>query len=274
MDFYSYSLPNYFNHGVYPPVFSAGIEPLQKNDPDNGQDIFLRDPDLSDHGQPINNMPYWTRTARNYTPRLSHHRGSGTKNHETNKATDAPGYQTLGIDAALRNLHHEVTASLNMFHTFVQCFEADVEPLKGWADEHTLGTIWRNKIRNQFFGDKRERARFHGVATRIMSIRLALKGAAKDTKALLRVWENKYAAERQLRTAKKAVVFCDGLIDLAGRTASERQACKQLLIELEDTKCLLDRRKHPWIYGEDEVDEQAESWNENDEANGEEGLND
>lgn len=247
MDFYNYGPPNYYSHGAYTRAFSTGTEPDQKNDPNNDQHIFLRDPDLSDDGQPTDNMPCWTRTARDYTTRPARHRGPDSKHHETKKAADAPGYQTLGIDAVLRNLHHEITASLNMFHTFVQCFEADVEPLKGWAEEHTLDTIWRNKIKNQFLGNTRERARFHGVATRILAIRLALKGASKDTKALLRVWENKYVAERQLRTAKKAVVFCDGLIDLAERMASERQACKQLLIELEDTKCLLDRRKHPWI---------------------------
>jgi len=85
------------------------------------------------------------------------------------------------------------------------------------------------------------------VAVRISGNRAAVEGPIKTAKALKEVWDDKHAIERQVRTAKKAIVFCDGIINLAERASSERLACKQLVAELEEARCLLDRRKHPWI---------------------------
>ncbi|KAK4248019.1 hypothetical protein C7999DRAFT_40770 [Corynascus novoguineensis] len=139
--------------------------------------------------------------------------------------------QSIGIDVALRNLNHEATASPMMLQELVQCFESDVEPLRPWVEEYTLDTVWRNKVKEKIF-ETRNKMKFDG-----------------NCKALKEASEDRYRIERQIWIAKKKkkVVFCDGILELAGRAASERLACKQLVTELVETNCLLNPRKHPWI---------------------------
>ena len=154
--------------------------------------------------------------------------------------------QNPGIDVALRSLTHEVNASIKVFQAFVQCFEVDVESLRDWAEDDTLDTVWRNKVKDKC-REKRDRERFDGAAGRIVDARAAIKSAVKNAKALKEACHDRYEIERQIRTAKKSLLYCDGIIDLAERAASERLACKQLVSELEEARCLLDRKKNPWI---------------------------
>ncbi|KAK4039834.1 hypothetical protein C8A01DRAFT_16219 [Parachaetomium inaequale] len=250
MDFRGYSLPVYSGYSAYPRVRSPGIgiEPDRRGYHDNEREFSLCDLSLSDDDQrTAEDMPHWTRPLRRQGPRGGSSRGVENKHHNLKKTPLATARDlSPGIDVALRNLNHEVGASLKMLQALVHCFEVDVEPLRGWAEEYTLDTVWRNKVKEKF-REKRDRGRFEGVAARISGNRTTVKGAIKNAKALKEAWEDRHTIERQIRTAKKAIVFCDGIIELAERTATERLACKQLIVELEEARCLLDRKKHPWI---------------------------
>ncbi|GAB1310291.1 hypothetical protein MFIFM68171_00501 [Madurella fahalii] len=180
---------------------------------------------------------------------------NGRRHRELKRHSITPRNENPGIDLALRNLSQEVNTSLAMFKALVQGFERQIEPLQDWAEDYTLDTIWKNKIRDQF-RHKRERERFEGVVMRISGGRESVKDCITKAKALEATWDDRYKIEGQIRTARKALLYCDGIIDLAERAASERMACKQLVIELQDTKCLLGRKKHPWIYDQDSVGEQ------------------
>ncbi|AEO53375.1 hypothetical protein MYCTH_2313350 [Thermothelomyces thermophilus ATCC 42464] len=229
-----YGLPTYPGCSTYLPAGS-------RNYHDQARKLSLCDLSLSDDNH-SEHMPCWVKD------RKSNLRVSGIHD-PANKQRDLkapPAPQCLGIDAILRNLHHEISSSLKMLQALVQCFEADVEALRPWAEESTLDTVWRNKVKKVFRG-KRDKARFEGVAGRISASRAAIKGAVRTVKTVKAAWEDRHTVEGQIRTAKKAIVFCDGIVDLAERAASERAACKQLVTELEETICLLDRRKHPWI---------------------------
>ncbi|KAL2180245.1 uncharacterized protein P884DRAFT_255263 [Thermothelomyces heterothallicus CBS 202.75] len=229
-----YGLPTY-------PGCSTCLPTGSRNYHDKARKLSLCDLSLSDDN-PSEHMPCWVKDRK---PNL---RVSGIHD-PANKQRDLkapPAPQCLGIDATLRNLHHEVSSSLKMLQALVQCFEADVEALRPWAEESTLDTVWRNKVKKVFRG-KRDKARFEGVAARVSASRAAIKGAVRTVKTLKAAWEDRHTVEGQIRTAKKAIVFCDGIVDLAERAASERAACRQLVTELEETICLLDRRKHPWI---------------------------
>jgi hypothetical protein len=190
-------------------------------------------------------MPYWTGSPKKQAHRGSH-RGSNNNPREHKKPLAMPRNENPGIDVALRNLHHEVSTTLKTFQAFVQCFECQVEPLQDWAEDYTLDTVWRNKVKDQF-REKRDRGKFEGAAARILDSRAAIKNAVRNAKALKEACDDKYKMEREIRTATKALLYCDGIIDLAERAARERLACKQLVTELEEVRCLLGRKKHPWI---------------------------
>ncbi|KAK4154746.1 hypothetical protein C8A00DRAFT_42552 [Chaetomidium leptoderma] len=257
MDPRGYSLPIHPGYAAYPRVHSFGPNP--KNYYENERVYSLCDLSLSDDQGP-EDMPHWTRSSKKHSSSGSRSRGPSGQHREHKKPlATPPKNQNPGIDVALRNLDHEVRASLNMFRAIVQCFDVDIEPLRAWAEDYTLDTVWRNKVKDKV-REKRDRERLEGVAGRIIDCRAAAKGAVKNAKALKETWGgDRYKIERQIRTAKKAILYCDGVIDLAERAASERLACKQLVLELEETKCLLDQNKHPWIYGEEGVEKQDEA---------------
>jgi hypothetical protein len=199
----------------------------------------LCDLSLTDDQTP-EDMPHWTgspRKSRRTEPKL----------HDLKKPlVTLSRNQNPGIDAALRNLNHEVSASLKMLREFVQSFEAEIEPLQAWADDYTLDTAWRNKVKDKC-RQKRDKAWFEGITGRIADSRATVKAAVKNAKILKDLWDDRYKIEDQIRTAKKALLYADSIIDLAERATHERLACKQLVFELEETRCLLDRKKHPWI---------------------------
>ncbi|KAK4242642.1 hypothetical protein C8A03DRAFT_29066 [Achaetomium macrosporum] len=251
MDLRGYGLP--IHTPYYPHLHgrSGETQPDLRNPDEYEPDHSVRNLSSSD-GQ-LEDMPYWTGSPKKHAHRGSN-RDSDNKPREPKKSLFTPRNENPGIDVALRNLHHEVSTSLKMFQAFVQCFESQVEPLQDWAEDYTLDTVWRNKVKDQF-REKRDRVKFEGVAARILDNRATVKNAVRNAKALKEACDDKYRMEREIRTAKKALLYCDGIIDLADRAASERLACKQLVTELEEVRCLLERKKHPWIYGEETVDQ-------------------
>ncbi|KAK3310212.1 uncharacterized protein B0T15DRAFT_517756 [Chaetomium strumarium] len=243
MDLRGYSLP------IHTPYYPHLRGRSGETKPDL-RDPYMYEPDHSvgnlslSEDQP-EDMPYWTGSPKRHAHRGSP-RGSDHNPRERKKPLGMPRKENPGIDVALRNLHHEVSTSLKMFQAFVQCFESQVKPLQDWAEDYTLDTVWRNKVKDQFRG-KRDRGKFEGAAARFLDNRTTIKNAVRNAKSLNEACDDKYKIEREIRTAKKALLYCDGIIDLAERSPSERLACKQLVTELEEVKCLLERRKHPWI---------------------------
>ncbi|KAH6853617.1 hypothetical protein B0I37DRAFT_11253 [Chaetomium sp. MPI-CAGE-AT-0009] len=242
MDFGDYGPPNYLGHAAYQRVRS----PRAQSYYDNEQELSLDGLGWSDD-QCTEDMFFWAKSSRKQGLRDGNHRGLKTKYQKPNRPPVVPRARTPAIDVALRNLDHELNASLKVVWALVQCFEVDIEPLRGWAEDLTLDMVWRNKVKEKFFREKRDRRRFEGMAARISDSKTVVKNAVKDARALKEAWEDKHTLERQILTANKAIVFCDGIVGLAGRAATERLACKQLVVELEEARSLLDRKRHPWI---------------------------
>jgi hypothetical protein len=161
----------------------------------------IRNLSLSDDGQDLAGMPQWNGSPKTQIPKTSRN----GKYHERKKPlTTPPRHQNPHIDIALRNLSHEVSTSLRMFQALVQCFEAEVEPLRDWAEDYTLDTVWRNKVTDRI-RQPCNRDRFESVAERILGIRATLKEAVNKDRTAKETWDDKFKIERQIRTAKKAI---------------------------------------------------------------------
>lgn len=247
MDLRSYSLPIHPSYSPYLRVRSGGVEvdpmiPCQRQRRCSTSNLSLSDD------------PRWEGMRHRGAFSKAQIRSSGSdsrdrdsiKHREPKKHLVTPENGIPRIDLALRNLSQEVNASLVMFKALVRDFESQVEPLQYWAEDYTLDTIWKNKIKDKF-RHKRERERFEGAAVRISGSRASVKDSIAKAKALKTAWDDRYEIEGQIRAARKALLYCDGIIDLDERAASERLACKQLVVELEDTKYLLGRKNHAWI---------------------------
>ncbi|KAK3300241.1 uncharacterized protein B0H64DRAFT_369509 [Chaetomium fimeti] len=235
MDFCDYRAPNFPGHSAYQRVHS----PRAESSYDSEQEFSLDGLNLSED-KCTEDMFFCAKSSRKQGLRDSNRRGIKTKYQKLNNPPVIPRARRPAIDVALRNLDHELNASLKVFQPLVQCFEADVEPIRGWAENITLDIVWRNKVKE--------------------------KDAVKDAIVMKEVWEGRHGLERQILTANKAIVFCDGIVGLAGRAASERLACKQLVVELEEARLLLSRKKHAWICRRHEEAEQPReerrgSWN-------------
>ncbi len=243
MDHRGYSSPLHSDYFEYPREHNGEFNPRTAYPSERAYSICNLS--LSDDDQDQDEMRHWPASPKKPDPMGSGKRNPGRKqHHELRETLDVPRSQYPGIDVALRNLNDELRTSLKVFRELVQRFEAEIEPLRAWAEDYTLDTVWRNKV---LVRQRRDRERFEGVVMRISSARATVKGAMKNTKALKDTWEDKYRMEQQIRTAKKAILYSDGIIGLAERAATERLACKQLVPELEEAMCLLDQKRHPWI---------------------------
>ena len=80
------------------------------------------------------------------------------------------------------------------------------------------------------------------MSGQILGYRVSVKDAIGKAKTVEAAWDDRYKMERQIRTGKKAILYCDGIIHLAERALSERLACKQLVLELEEARSLLPAR--------------------------------
>ena len=136
--------------------------------------------------------------------------------------------------------------SIEVYQDLVQGFEEQTQALKNWVEDSTLDMAWKNKVKDKFRSE-REASRFAGVMERIGNRQEAVRAAIDRAQRGASTWDRKHELELQIRTAKKATVYCDGVLDLAKRAADERRACRYLLQELKDIKSLLSRKRHAWI---------------------------
>ncbi|KAL2023669.1 hypothetical protein VTK56DRAFT_1826 [Thermocarpiscus australiensis] len=244
MDLRSYDLPIHPSYSPYPRVLFSGAESHPRSPREYRRHCSFSDPSLSDDAHP-GQVHHRGGSIRKRDP-MGSSGSRESKREESKKPAATLRNQNPGVDLALRNLSHELGVSLKNFQAFAQSFEDETEQLRDWAEEYTLDTIWKNKVKANS-RERRDREVFGGMAGRILWSRATIKDSVAKAKALKATWDDKYKIERQIRTAKKALLYCDGIVDLAERAASERLACKQLLLELEEAADLLDRKKHPWI---------------------------
>lgn len=248
----SRSISGYFAY----PRQHGGTEHHSRKPRESEREDSIRNLSLSDDGQDLARMAHWNGSPKTQIPKTSR-KG---KHHERKKPlTTTPRNQNPHIDIALRNLSHEISTSPRVFQALVQCFEAEVEPLRDWAEDYTLDTVWRNKVTDRIRRPC-NRDRFESVAAPILGIRATLKEAVNKARTAKETWDDKFKIERQIRTAKKAILYSGGIIDLAERAAIERLTCKQLVFELEEARCLLDREKHPWICKSPSVGVDSPGW--------------
>ncbi|KAK0657551.1 hypothetical protein B0T16DRAFT_488674 [Cercophora newfieldiana] len=181
-----------------------------------------------------------------------------------------PRNQNPGIDIALRDLYQEVGGSFDVYQDLVQAFEEQTLALKTWAEESTLDMAWKNKVKDKLRSE-REASKLFGVAERIGSRQEAVKAAINRAQRMVSTWERKHKIEHQIRTANKAIVCCDGVMDLAKRATKERHACWYLVQELKDMEYLLSWKRHAWIHGEETGDAaKPTDWNGKDPQHGKE----
>ncbi|KAK0618011.1 hypothetical protein B0T17DRAFT_495927 [Bombardia bombarda] len=156
-------------------------------------------------------------------------------------------YQYPGIDIALRNLNQELSSSLVLYQALMKDFKGQTELLKDWADDATLDIVWKNKIKDKFSG-RRERERIEGLPDRISNCKVPIKDAIIRAQLVKPTSDDlKYIIDLQVRTAKKALIYCGVIIHLAKKAINERVSCRALVKELEEAKELLGPKKHPWI---------------------------
>ncbi|KAK3695062.1 hypothetical protein B0T22DRAFT_533994 [Podospora appendiculata] len=158
------------------------------------------------------------------------------------KNGSAQNNKNLCLDVALRNLNQAVSASLKTYQAFLEGLESQTKLLEDWAEEFTLGTIWRSKARNKLRG-KRDKEIFDAVAERISNCKAGIVDAVPGAQRISPPpVDDKYRLDRLIRTAKKALLCCDVIIPLAGRAVNERIACLQLVHELEEAEGPLSRQ--------------------------------
>ncbi|KAK4136540.1 hypothetical protein BT67DRAFT_374151 [Trichocladium antarcticum] len=244
MDLRGYSLPIQLGYPPFPQPHASetGSGPRVANE--YQRDYAFGDLSLSDGPGP-RDMPLRCGSSKDHMYKGGIWSPDG-RHHKPKKHVPATRHPNPGIDVALRNLDHDVRTSLRISQAFVQDFDTQIKPLQEWAEDYTLDTIWRNIVRNKC-RDKRDGERFGGMPERILRSRVSIKEAIGKAKTFKTTWDDQHGIERQIRTGKKALLYCDGIIDLAGRAGSERLACKQLVLELNEARCLLDRKRHPWI---------------------------
>ncbi|KAK5663512.1 hypothetical protein OQA88_3942 [Cercophora sp. LCS_1] len=154
-----------------------------------------------------------------------------------------------GIDIALLALSEEVKSWAKFYRDFYQEFEHQVSGLKDWAQDSTLDTLWKDRVSAKLRG-KAESERLRSMADRVLNCRETVKEAIENKGGGRRsTQEAKYKIEHQVHTAKKALVYCEVLGELIDRAPEERAVCKHLVTELEEARSLLNRKRHPWIYG-------------------------
>lgn len=186
-------------------------------------------------------------TDKPESPRRSTSSGSdGTKSRGRKAKHTGQRNPNPGIDVALRNLRDEVVGAGKLYQNFVGEFDTQVSAIADWADNYTIDTVWRNKVKAKV-RNQEEGERLGGVLERLSSRRKSIVDALANAESVTPAWKDKHKLELQIRTAKKALVYSDGLIELARKALEERVSSRQLIQELNEASSLLEQKRHPWI---------------------------
>lgn len=155
----------------------------------------------------------------------------------------------MPVELALRGLYDALCSALAFFRSYEEAFGGRVGQLASWVPDATLDELWRNMVQDRF-RDKAQAEKFadagERIAERLRPVRRV--AAARAPRVAVVGTRERYALERRIRAARKAVVHGEGIIDLVRRAEGERVGCEFLVEELRDAVGLLDPTTHPHLY--------------------------
>ncbi|KAK1829811.1 hypothetical protein QBC39DRAFT_355405 [Podospora conica] len=158
-------------------------------------------------------------------------------------SSSEPASAFPGVTAALEVLRKLILDFIKLYKRLVRRFEEQTQALAGWAEEATLDALWMDMVKSFFCERSMGEEGFRDGAIMISSCQQSLQNAVDRAQEGSKGKGNDYGMERQVRVAKKCIVCCDGIVDLAKRAERERIACQQLITELKDVRDLL----HKWM---------------------------
>lgn len=156
-------------------------------------------------------------------------------------ASTEPASAVPGVDAALEVLRKLILDFIKLYRRLVRRFEDQTQTLAGWAGDATLDALWADMAKSFFCEQSMGEEGFKDGAIMISSCQQALQNAIARAQDNSRCNDTDYGMECQVRVAKKCIVCCDGIVELAKRAERERIACQHLIHELKDARDLLNK---------------------------------
>ena len=163
----------------------------------------------------------------------------GRKTEQTRSSKEPPSTST-GLTTALEVLLNLTLDFLKLYRRLVRRFEDQTQTLASWAGAATLDVLWADMVKS-FCERSMGEAAFCDGAIMIACCQKALMNAVAKARDSSAGTANDYKMECQLRVAKKCIVYCEGIVELAKRAERERVACQQLVLELKDVRDLLQK---------------------------------
>lgn len=161
---------------------------------------------------------------------------SGQSTALTESASTVPG-----VDAALEVLRKLILDFIKLYRRLVRRFEDQTQTVAGWAEDATLDALWADMAKSFFCERSMGEEGFRDGAVMISSCQQALQNAIARAQDTSKCNGTDYRMECQIRMAKKCIVCCDGIVELARRAERERIACQHLIRELKDARDLLNK---------------------------------
>lgn len=152
-----------------------------------------------------------------------------------------PASAVPGVDAALEVLRKLILDFIKLYRRLARRFEDQTQTLAGWAGDATLDALWADMAKSFFCERSMGEEGFKDGAIMISSCQQALQNAMARAQDNSRCNGTDYGMECQVRVAKKCIVCCDGIVELAKRAERERIACQHLIHELKDARDLLNK---------------------------------
>ncbi|KAK0751510.1 hypothetical protein B0T18DRAFT_69955 [Schizothecium vesticola] len=158
-------------------------------------------------------------------------------------ASTEPASTVPGVSAALEVLRKLILDFIKLYRRLVRRFEDQTQTLAGWAEDATLDTLWADMVKSYFCERGMGQEGFKDGAIMISSCQQTLQNAIAKAQDNSKRNGDDYRVECEVRVAKKCLVCCDGIVELAKRAERERIACQHLIHELKDARDLL----HKWM---------------------------
>lgn len=156
-------------------------------------------------------------------------------------ASTEPASALPGVDAALEVLRKLILDFIKLYRRLVRRFEDQTQSLADWAEDTTLDALWADMAKSFFCERSMGEEGFRDGAIMVSSCQQALQNAISRAQENSKCNGTDYRIECRIRVAKKCIVCCDGIVELAKRAERERIACQHLIHELKDARDLLNK---------------------------------
>ena len=166
----------------------------------------------------------------------------GNKTGQSSASTE-PASTVPGVSAALEVLRKLILDFIKLYRRLVRRFEDQTQTLAGWAEDATLDALWADMVKSYFCERGMGQEGFKDGAIMISSCQQTLQNAIAKAQDNSKRNGDDYRMECEVRVAKKCLVCCDGIVELAKRAERERIACQHLIHELKDARDLF----HKWM---------------------------